>query len=394
MFRQIAVLTLIATFVWFANPLGSAEAVSIQLKSLGPEGGFDSLADAASYYNGRFMEAIHFRLWMHEHGASYKTIRETEKRFELFRHNTAMIYAANAAERNNTLEDAMSEDTWKIVTNDKNDTCTDRDEKRESVATYNVNKFTDMSEDEYRRMLGYNPANRTKRRRDTRIKTFDGTAPTKIDWRQKGAVTAVKDQGQCGSCWSFSATGSMEGAHFIAKNESVVLSEAQLVDCDSTDGGCNGGLMENAFKYVIKNGGIDTEQDYPYEPMDASCDSQKAKKHAAKFSSWKAVTPNREDQLRLAVAQHGPISVAVEADQQAWMGYQSGVVTSDSCGTNLDHGVLVVGYDSEANPPYWIVKNSWGEDWGMDGYIHLEMGNHGPEGQCGIAMDPSFPVSA
>ena len=210
-----------------------------------------------------------------------------------------------------------------------------------------------------------------------------------VDWRDKGAVTPVKNQGQCGSCWSFSTTGSVEGAHAIASGKLVSLSEQQLMDCSTAEGnhGCNGGLMDYAFEYIIKNGGLDTESDYPYTARDGSCQSAKQAKHAASITSYKDVTKDSDAQMQSAV-DLGPVSVAIEADQSGFQMYKSGVF-SGPCGTNLDHGVLVVGYTAQ----YWIVKNSWGSTWGDQGYIMMSRSSGGAEGICGILSAASYPIA-
>jgi hypothetical protein len=220
------------------------------------------------------------------------------------------------------------------------------------------------------------------------VKNLAGTEDS-VDWRAKGAVTPVKNQGQCGSCWSFSTTGSTEGRVQIATGKLISLSEQQLMDCSTAEGdhSCQGGLMDDAFQYIIKNGGIDTEEDYPYQMRNEACNTEKEARHAATITAFKDVERNNEAQLAAAVAQ-GPVSVAIEADQRAFQSYRSGILSA-ACGTKLDHGVLVVGYGDG----YWIVKNSWGASWGMDGYIQLARGTGSPSGECGIAMQPSYPIA-
>lgn len=213
-----------------------------------------------------------------------------------------------------------------------------------------------------------------------------------IDWRELGAVTPVKDQGQCGSCWSFSATGSMEGAHFKVHDELVSLSEQQLVDCaNKLNQGCNGGMMDYAFKYVIKNNGITTESNYPYTAMDGTCNTEDSAVSAVMIDDYNDVPENDESQLMAAVSNQ-PVSVAIDAEGRSFQLYKSGVY-NDKCGTNLDHGVLVVGYGTEDGLDYWIVKNSWGESWGDEGYIKMARNTKDKEGQCGIAMQPSYPLA-
>jgi len=229
--------------------------------------------------------------------------------------------------------------------------------------------------------------------REYNVVALDTTAPMdSVDWRTKGAVTPIKNQGQCGSCWAFSTTGSVEGAYFISTGKLVSLSEQQLVDCSGAYGneGCNGGLMDDAFKYIIANGGLDTESDYAYTARDGVCNKAKAAIHAASIKSFADVPANQEAQLIAAVAKT-PVSVAIEADQSGFQFYKSGVFAGP-CGTQLDHGVLAVGYDTTATTPYWIVKNSWGTSWGDQGYIMMAQGK-GAHGLCGINMMASYPTA-
>lgn len=258
-----------------------------------------------------------------------------------------------------------------------------------------LNAFADMTFGEWRSTyLGYDRSLHSHRSPKRNVVSLKQTvAPQSVDWREKGAVTPVKNQGQCGSCWSFSATGSMEGAHFLKTGKLVSLSEQQLVDCSINEGnhGCNGGLMDYAFEYVEDNNGIDSEKDYPYTAMDGACNTAKESKHSATFSSFVDVPHNNEDALKSAVAQQ-PVSVAIEADQPSFQFYKSGIFDT-ACGTQLDHGVLAVGYGSENGMDYWLVKNSWGKVWGDNGYIKLARNIAAPEGQCGIAMQASYPVA-
>tara|TARA_X000001036_G_scaffold437639_1_gene483412 strand:+ start:1191 stop:2147 length:957 start_codon:yes stop_codon:yes gene_type:complete len=217
------------------------------------------------------------------------------------------------------------------------------------------------------------------------------TVPDSVDWRDKNAVTPVKNQGQCGSCWSFSATGAMEGAWAIAKGELLSLSEQQLMDCSISYGDmvCNGGLMDNAFEYAIDNG-MCTEDEDPYEASRGSCVDCDTK---ATFSGCVDVTPNNQLELKEAVAQ-GPVSVAIQADTAAFQFYSGGVITGNACGTNLDHGVLVVGYGEEDGQMYWLVKNSWGDSWGDQGYVKIaRTESKNDPGVCGIGMQPSYPIA-
>jgi cathepsin L len=257
--------------------------------------------------------------------------------------------------------------------------------------TMAMNKFGDMTPEEFKAThTGYNRVDRSyMRSKNAPTHMHVKKAAAAVDWRKEGAVTPVKDQGQCGSCWAFSATGSMEGAWFLAKKNLVSLSEQQLVDCSSAQGnqGCNGGLMDNAFQYVITNKGLTDEGDYPYTAVDGTCNT--AATSMVTISSFTDVKQGDEGALLIAVTQQ-PVSVAIEADQQVFQMYSGGVLDDPSCGTNLDHGVLAVGFDtdSESGKDFWIVKNSWGANWGEQGYIRMVRNKN----QCGISAEPSFPV--
>lgn len=231
--------------------------------------------------------------------------------------------------------------------------------------------------------------------------TVSFSSPTSIDWVDKGAVTPVKNQGQCGSCWSFSTTGALEGAYFIKYGKLVSFSEQQLVDCDTRsnggkDMGCNGGLMDNAFSWIEKNGGLCTESDYPYNSgttkKSGSCDTSCQVDTKSDVTSFVDVKSGSDSAMMDALSQQ-PVSVAIQADQQSFQLYKSGVF-SGACGTSLDHGVLLVGYGSMDGSDYYRIKNSWGTTWGDDGFIYIGRGsqfNNG-KGQCGVLMQGSYPV--
>jgi len=256
-----------------------------------------------------------------------------------------------------------------------------------------VNQFTHLSPEEWKAtVIGNNTVKHTAAPGGMDI--LDVSAPlAAVDWRAKGAVTGVKNQASCGSCWAFSTTGSVEGAWQIKTGNLVSLSEEQLVQCDrSHDNGCQGGLMDYAFQYIKSAGGITTEGAYPYTSGSGTRGRCKSPipAFAATVSSYKDVQSNNALQLQAAL-QNGPVSIAVEADQSAWQSYRSGIMDKESCGVNLDHGVLAVGYDSGAG--YWIVKNSWGTVWGEAGYIRLGMTSSNSAGICGLLKQPSYPIA-
>ncbi|XP_055372848.1 cathepsin L [Condylostylus longicornis] len=262
-----------------------------------------------------------------------------------------------------------------------------------------LNKYSDMLPYEFvSTMNGFNKSNSivtyssNKESGATFISPANVKLPNSVDWRTKGAVTPVKDQGHCGSCWSFSATGSLEGQHFRKTGVLVSLSEQNLVDCSSSYGnnGCNGGMMDNAFRYVKDNGGIDTEKSYPYEGIDDTCHFEKSAVGATD-KGFMDIPEGDEEKLMQAVAVHGPVSVAIDASQQSFQFYSEGVYYDEHCSSDqLDHGVLVVGYGTDdSGTDYWLVKNSWGTTWGDNGFIKMarNKNNH-----CGIATAASFPL--
>jgi len=222
--------------------------------------------------------------------------------------------------------------------------------------------------------------------------------PTTVNWVTKGAVTGIKNQGQCGSCWSFSTTGSVEGQHFIKKQQSpsgmkplVGLSEQNLMDCSDSYGneGCDGGLMDQAFEYIIANNGIELEVDYPYEASDGYSCKYKAKYRGACIEAYQDVPTGDEAALTTAIANVGPVSVAIDASHSSFQFYTSGVYYEPSCSsTQLDHGVLAVGYGVDGGKDYYLVKNSWGTSWGEAGYIKMSRNRNN---NCGIATASSYP---
>ena len=260
------------------------------------------------------------------------------------------------------------------------------------------NQFSGMDRDEYRQYLVQFPFEKRTNGILSRGNVDVNALPDSVNWVTKGGVTPVKDQGQCGSCWSFSTTGALEGAFFNSAGNLQSFSEQQLVDCDNLkngghDHGCNGGLMDNAFEWIAKNGGLCLESAYPYvsgttQKPNANCAKTCSVVKGSTVTDFVDVTPSSDLAMVSAIAQQ-PVSIAIEADQREFQLYKSGVFTGE-CGTNLDHGVLVVGYGSD----YYLVKNSWGVTWGDQGYIKLGRGsqyNNG-QGQCGILLQGSYPV--
>ncbi|CAL5326207.1 unnamed protein product [Camellia sinensis] len=272
-------------------------------------------------------------------------------------------------------------------------------DKRNRTYKVGMNRFADLTNEEYRsRYLG---TRTDAKRRFVKSKVGlsrryvvrgDEELPESVDWRTKGAVAPIKDQGDCGSCWAFSTVAAVEGLNKIKTGELIELSEQELVDCDRAyDAGCNGGLMDYAFQFIIENGGIDSESDYPYLGVDGQCDPTRKNAKVVSIDDYEDVPPFDELALKNAVA-HQPVSVAIEASGRALQLYLSGIFTGE-CGMALDHGVAVVGYGKENGVDYWIVRNSWGASWGESGYIRMERNVVATyTGKCGIAMQASYPI--
>jgi cathepsin L len=298
-----------------------------------------------------------FMNWMNEYGKTYAA-EEFNYRYNVFKFNMDYV------------------NRWNAVNN-------------ETILGLNV--FADLSNSEYQSLYLGTRFDASERLRKATPFTLTAPLADVVDWRTKGAVTAIKNQGQCGSCWSFSTTGSVEGVHFISSGTLVSLSEQNLMDCSTAYGnhGCNGGLMDNAFRYIIANHGIDTEDSYPYTARNGVCHFNTAN-IGATITSYKDVSAGSEDALASAVNTQ-PISVAIDASHMSFQLYKSGVYYEPACSpSRLDHGVLAVGYGSDGSSDYWIVKNSWGTVWGTQGYIQMSRNKNN---NCGIATMSSYPLA-
>jgi cathepsin L len=302
--------------------------------------------------------------WMAEHGRTYLDGEEKARRLEVFRANAKLIDSFNAA----------GENSHRLATN----------------------RFADLTDEEFR-------AARTGLQRPPaavaragsggfRYKNFSlADAAGSVDWRAMGAVTGVKDQGSCGCCWAFSAVAAVEGLTKIRTGRLVSLSEQELVDCDvnGVDEGCDGGLMDNAFQYMARRGGLAAESSYPYRATDGSC--RRPGSSAASIQGYEDVPENNEAAMAAAVA-HQPVSVGINGGDYVFRFYDSGVLGGSECGTELNHAVTAVGYGTASDgSKYWLMKNSWGASWGEGGYVRIRRGVRG-EGVCGLAKLASYPV--
>ncbi|CAK9099301.1 Senescence-specific cysteine protease SAG39 (Cysteine proteinase SAG39) (Protein SENESCENCE-ASSOCIATED GENE 39), partial [Durusdinium trenchii] len=295
---------------------------------------------------------------------SYATKEERQKRFEIFTENMGHIEKHNAAGHNYQLGVTAFADLKPDEFAFDHVGCMIKSEKPWSGLPY-------LGREEYN-------SNTT-------------ALPKSLDWTKKGAVTDPKNQGKCGSCWSFSTSGALEGAWKIATGKLISLSEQQLVDCAKNGNmGCQGGSMDLAFSYLEKHN-VCTEDSYPYLAKQGTCHQTKCTVGVPKGSivGFKDVSSKDMNALMQAVSKQ-PVSVAIEADQMAFQLYKGGIL-SKKCGNKLDHGVLLVGYGTENGVDYWKVKNSWGASWGENGYIRLERGVPG-DGECGIKDQPSYPL--
>uniref|UniRef100_A0A646QI32 Cystatin n=1 Tax=Hemiscolopendra marginata TaxID=943146 RepID=A0A646QI32_9MYRI len=296
-----------------------------------------------------------FKNFVRRFQKTYNNEEEMKHRFEIFRQNLKIIHMLKETEQ--------------------------------GTAEYGVTEFSDLTKDEFKqRYLGLNPSlARHERQRQAKIPNVQ--FPPSFDWRDHNAVTPVKNQKQCGSCWAFSVTGNVEGQWAIQKGKLISLSEQELVDCDKLDEGCNGGYMTNAYEQIIKLGGLESESDYPYEAEDEKCHFQKPKVQVT-INDYQNIS-NNETEMAQWLYKNGPISIGINANAMQF--YYGGISHPWKflCNPkNLDHGVLIVGYGSSKYSlfnktiPYWIVKNSWGSSWGEKGYYRVYRG----DGTCGLNL--------
>ncbi|KAL2346983.1 hypothetical protein Fmac_000983 [Flemingia macrophylla] len=305
-----------------------------------------------------------YERWRSHHTVS-RSLSDKHKRFNVFKANVMHVHNTNKVEKPYKLK---------------------------------LNKFADMTNHEFRSTYAGSKVNHhimfrgTPRGNGTFMYENVDSVPLSVDWRKKGAVTKVKDQGHCGSCWAFSTVVAVEGINQIKTKKLVSLSEQALVDCDNKENaGCNGGLMEYAFEYIKQKGGITTERNYPYKAQEGTCDASKENDLAVSIDGHEKVPANNENALLKAVANQ-PVSVAIDAGGSDFQFYSEGVFTGD-CSTELNHGVAVVGYGTTVDgTSYWIVKNSWGPEWGEQGYIRMQRNISNKKGLCGIAMEASYPI--
>jgi cathepsin L len=306
-----------------------------------------------------FKNDCDWQAWKLEHGCSYPDDGEEKIRYMIWQDNVRLINEHNKLGKSYTLA---------------------------------LNKFADLTAAEYQEMNGFKLANRTITPKPSKFMPPCNIAlPDEVDWRKNGYVTPVKNQGQCGSCWAFSTTGSLEGQMFKKTGKLVSLSEQQLLDCSTSFGnhGCNGGLMDQAFEYIKENGGLDTEASYCYEMAQGQCRYKQADAFGC-VTGYQDITEGNEQELQQALATQGPVSVAIDASHSSFQFYKQGVYDEPACNSfQLDHGVLAVGYGTENGQDYWLVKNSWGTGWGDQGYIKM---SRNCNNQCGIASCASYPL--
>ncbi|XP_057538766.1 pro-cathepsin H-like [Amaranthus tricolor] len=308
---------------------------------------------------GNTRHALSFARFIHRHGKRYETVEEIINRFNVYRESLKLIRSTN---------------------------------KKGLPYKLHVNKFADWTWEEFRRhRLG--AAQNCSATFKGSHKLSHAVAPEKKDWRDEGIVSPVKNQGHCGSCWTFSTTGALEAAYAQAFRKNISLSEQQLVDCAQAfnNNGCNGGLPSQAFEYIKYNGGLDTEEAYPYTGVDGKCKFS-AQNVGVQVLDSVNITLGAEDELKDAVAFVRPVSVAFQVVDEFKL-YKGGVYTSTTCGSSsmdVNHAVLAVGYGVENGVPYWLIKNSWGADWGDNGYFKMEMGKN----MCGVATCASYPIVA
>ncbi|KAG6585186.1 hypothetical protein SDJN03_17919, partial [Cucurbita argyrosperma subsp. sororia] len=304
-----------------------------------------------------------YERWSHHHAIS-RELKEKHKRYNVFKENANHVLTVNQMNKPYKLK---------------------------------LNKFADMSNYEFVNVYARSNITHYRRLHGKRRESASGfmyekatDLPSFIDWRERGAVSDIKDQGRCGSCWAFSAVAAVEGINQIKTNQLLSLSEQELLDCNTRNRGCYGGFMETAYNFIRRNGGIASENNYPYRGARGSCRSSRMPSPIVTIDGFESV-PENENALMQAVANQ-PVSVSIEALGRDFQFYWQAMFDGD-CGTELNHGVVVIGYGTtDGGTDYWTVRNSWGVGWGEDGYIRMKRGVEDPEGLCGIVMEASYPL--
>ncbi|KAL0908398.1 hypothetical protein M5K25_022892 [Dendrobium thyrsiflorum] len=320
---------------------------------------FGSTEQAILHALGDSRQAFRFGRFAHRYGKSYRSVEEIRRRFGIFVENLQLIRSNN---------------------------------RKGFQYTLGINQFADLTWEEFRATKLGASQNCSATLKGNH-KLTDAALPETKDWREQGIVSSVKDQGHCGSCWTFSTTGALEAAYTQLTGKEISLSEQQLVDCASAfnNFGCNGGLPSQAFEYIKYNGGLDTEETYPYRGANGICNFE-PENVGVKVIDSVNITLGAEDELKHAVGVVRPVSVAFEV-VTGFRFYKKGVYTSDTCGKSpldVNHAVLAVGYGVEDDISYWLIKNSWGSDWGDNGYFKMEFGKN----MCGVATCASYPIVA
>jgi len=296
-----------------------------------------------------------FEAFKTKYGKTYATEAEEASRFAIFCASMARVAAKN--------KDAAKQKT-----------------------IFGITKFSDLTQIEFEKIyLGYRKNKNTGDKNERHAKIDQSEVdPTSFDWRNKsGILTPVYDQGQCGSCWAFSAVENIESQWALAGHGLLSLSPQQVVDCDTSDAGCNGGDTPTAYDYVKGTGGLELWSEYPYTASDGQCQF-KISEVRANITGWQYIGKGDEDQMKTGLVSNGPISICLAASR--WSDYSGGIMTAKQCGRQIDHCVLLVGYNVANSPPYWIVRNSWGTDWGVEnGFIYLEYGTN----TCELASEPT-----
>ncbi|XP_009800592.1 cysteine proteinase 3-like [Nicotiana sylvestris] len=359
MTRALIILLLIATLIAAARGGALTFDDDNPIRQVVVSDGLQELESGILQVIGQTRRALSFVRFVRRYGKRYESVEEIKQRFEIYLDNLKMIRSHN---------------------------------KQRLSYKLGVNEFTDLTWDEFRRERLGAPQNCSATTKSD-FQLTNVNLPETKDWREARIVSPVKKQGKCGSCWTFSTTGALEAAYAQAFGKNISLSEQQLLDCAGAfnNFGCHGGLPSQAFEYIKYSGGLDTEEEYPYAGKAGVCKFS-SENVAVKVVDSVNITKGAEDELKYAVAFIRPVSVAYQV-VKGFKQYKGGIYSSTVCGNtpqDVNHAVLAVGYGVENGTPYWLIKNSWGAEWGDNGYFKMEMGKN----MCGIATCASYPIVA